>query len=299
VHRLARAAKVIAFSHGVHDVPGMLSNRRGLIVRLGHGLTAFKQTRPRTERTLDRMTRRVDLVPVASEFERANKATWGFDSEKLVVTGLARWDLMQAARNEAHTSDRVLFALTGRDWIGPRSLEGTEYWSVMRSLADAHWLRPLLEPEGLSIELFLHPLIRDALEVELRALDPRPRLLTRGGHLPAALTRAALVVTDYSSVAWDALYLGIPVLFFHFDVDEYLAHRDSFVDLRSRLFGPATRSVDGLREGIEAFIANGRSFPGWEEDQRRWSDIAFAYRDAENAARVVAEIDTALTRART
>ena len=44
-YRLTASADVLAFSHGVHDLPGLLHNRDATIARLGHGLTAFKKTR--------------------------------------------------------------------------------------------------------------------------------------------------------------------------------------------------------------------------------------------------------------
>ena len=47
-HRVVAAADVLIFSHGTHDLPGLLANRSATIARVGHGLTAFKQTRGRS-----------------------------------------------------------------------------------------------------------------------------------------------------------------------------------------------------------------------------------------------------------
>jgi hypothetical protein len=290
-HRMVASADVLVFSHGIHDLPGLLANRSATIARLGHGLTAFKQTRGRRPRSLQRMTDRVDLAPVASPFERSHKESWGFDPAKLPVTGLARWDLMRRARAAAIESDTVLFALTWRDWIEPGSLLGTDYLSSLSSCADSDWFIDVLGPSGLRAQLFLHPLVREALLPRLSEMGRAPDLVTRGRDVPDALARAALVITDYSSLAWDALYLGIPVIFFHFDLEEYLAHRASFVDLRGRLFGPTARSVAELDSAIRSFVANGLRLPDYEADQERWTRTAFAYQDDRNCERIVVAIE--------
>lgn len=290
-HRLVRAADVLAYSHGIHDLPGLLSNRSAVIARLGHGLTAFKRTRGRMPRRLQRTVNRVDLAPVASTFEQENKEAWGFPREKLPVTGLARWDLMRRLRQETDERDTVLFALTWREWMGPSSFRETPYWRTMTELADTRWFTSLLADAGLSTTLFVHPLIRETVVSGMASLPRPPQLITRGKEVPAALARSALVVTDYSSLAWDALHLGIPVAFLHFDLDDYLSRRSSFVDLRSRLFGPAVPTVGDLADTVAEFLGDGCRFPEYEEDARKWADLAFAHDDERNCERIVHSID--------
>ena len=103
------------------------------------------------------------------------------------------------------------------------------------------------------------------------------------------------MITDYSSLAWDALYLGIPVIFFHFDIEEYLAHRASFVDLHGRLFGPSVASVAELDSAMRSFVADGLRLPAYEADQERWTRAAFAYKDDKNCARIVDAIEQVTT----
>ncbi len=110
--------------------------------------------------------------------------------------------------------------------------------------------------------------------------------------MPDALARSALLITDYSSLAWDALYLGIPVIFFHFDVEEYLAHRASFVDLRGRLFGPTTHSVAELESAISSFVANRTTTTRLRgRSSTAGPSTAFTYQDDKNCERIVAAIE--------
>jgi CDP-glycerol glycerophosphotransferase (TagB/SpsB family) len=190
----------------------------------------------------------------------------------------------------------VLFALTWRDWINPSTLPHTGYWTELAACADARWFAEALAPRGLKVRLFLHPLVREALLPRFEAMPEAPELVTRGGAVPEAVARAALVVTDYSSLAWDALYLGIPVVFFQFDLEEYLVHRASFVDLRSRLFGPTARTVSELESTLSSFVADDLRLPSYEADQTRWAKSAFAYTDDRNCERIVASIERVRSR---
>ena len=263
------------------------------IARLGHGLTALKKTRQPTARSR-RMTSRVDVAPVASGFEREHKHSWGFEDHQLPITGLARWDLMMKERGESPQQDEVLFALTWRDWITPSTLRQSVYWQQLSQLADRLW-RPGEGGLGdLRAALFLHPLVREALAQgfqDLPANPPaNPRLVTRGTQLPAALARAALLVTDYSSLAWDALYLGVPVIFFHFDRAQFLTHHGSYIDLGSRLFGPIAETIDELQTYIRDLLAHG-DLAGYKDAQAAWASRAFAFTDDNNCRRVVQAIE--------
>ena len=126
----------------------------------------------------------------------------------------------------------------------------------------------------------------------LHSLPTKPRLVTGGSQLPAALSRSALLVTDYSSLAWDALYLGVPVIFFHFDRAQFLTHHGSYVDLGSRLFGPTAETVDEFHTYIADFLANDRRLVGFENDQAAWASRAFAFTDDGNCRRVVEAVGT-------
>ena len=100
----------------------------------------------------------------------------------------------------------VCVDLARLDYPGhPRESEHRQQLSL---LADRLWRPDGAGPDGLRPTLFLHPLVREAMAPRLRYLPTKPRLVTGGSQLPAVLSRAALLVTDYSSLAWDASVPG-------------------------------------------------------------------------------------------
>jgi CDP-glycerol glycerophosphotransferase (TagB/SpsB family) len=294
-HRLTRAADVVVFSHGVADVAGLYSNRRGVVVRLGHGLTAFGLTRGKTAHSLRRMVRRVTVAPIASQFERQHKLEWGFTADQLPITGLARWDMLRAERGRADGDARDLFILapTWRSWLTRGGLTESDYWRAVSSVVESETLRRLLRESGLRLALFVHPILRAQVADRVQR-DDRVEFIRRGADLPAALARARLFMTDWSSIAFDALALRVPTLFWHFDVDRYLATRGSYVDLKQRLFGPTVETAHDIEAAVARFVRSGLKFPDFEADQAEWARRAFAYEDESNSARVVAEIERQL-----
>ena len=86
------------------------------------------------------------------------------------------------------------------------------------------------------------------------------------------------------------------MIFFHFDIKEYLAHRASFVDLRGRLFGPTVASVAELDSAMGSFVADGLRLPTYSADQERWTRAAFAYQDDKNCERIVTAIEQVTSR---
>ena len=296
-HRLARGAVVIVFSHGVQDVPGMMWSSAALRVRLGHGLTAFKRTKGRTSGSVRRMSAAVDLAPVASVMEQDHKAEWGFPRSKLPITGLPRWDAMLSERAVAAPRERplVLYAPTSRPWHNAADASPTGALRPVHDLLTSPRLRALLAEGAFDLAVYFHQNTR----YRFATFDWLPHgveIITEESVLPRLIAAASLVVSDYSSILWDALYLDTPVVFFQFDREEHVRLRGSYLDLDTRLFGPNTDTPSEALDALEAAVSDGFQLACWREDRQRWQDRAFAFRDDRNAARVVAAIEERLDR---
>lgn len=289
--RLTRSADVVVFSHGVQDVAGLYGNRRGVVVRLGHGLTAFSKTQGATPVSLRRIVERVSIAPVASEFERAHKREWGFTDAQLPVTGLARWDRLRSLAVPTTERRTVLFAPTWRPWLTADEFAGSDYWRNVDAFIADEALRERLAAAGLELAVFAHPAVRSML-VERLGSSGGVQVLQHGDDVPEVLGRSALFVTDFSSICFDALTLRVPVAFFHFDLERYLEDRGTYIDPRQRLFGPVAHDPAELRELITAAVGDGRWFTEFEPDVERWAAMAFAHEDSRNCDRILDAIDS-------
>jgi hypothetical protein len=284
----ALAADVLVVSHGLHDVPGFASPRASALrVRLGHGLTAFKTTKPPPLRSQADLARLYGLVPVASEFERKNKQTWGIADDALVVCGVARFDDLVARARASAPEPRVLYMPTWRDWLG-----GVDDASPLLAFLRHPALAPALRARGVHLDVYLHRLFAQGWRDALRDVDGDVvHVYGVDVDVQGLLARSRALLTDYSSVTWDMLYLDRPVAFFAPDVDDYVAHRGGYFDLRHDLPGPCARSADAAVRDVCDVIDGGFVV---DAAGRAWQGRAFAFRDDQNCARIAAAIDQKL-----
>lgn len=106
----------------------------------------------------------------------------------------------------------------------------------------------------------------------------------------SALAREChLLITDYSSVYIEALYLSKPVVCFGYDIDHYKAHEDGLLyDLDLVFPGPVTRHFEELVSAIESRLDLPPSVVA--QEQRTAKKIFFKHNDAMNSHRVKSEI---------
>ncbi len=67
------------------------------------------------------------------------------------------------------------------------------------------------------------------------------------------MTMADMVITDYSSCAFDAAFVGIPVLIYADDISDYIDKRGEFMWRRDELPFDVAEDNEGLKNNIKAF----------------------------------------------
>jgi len=76
-----------------------------------------------------------------------------------------------------------------------------------------------------------------------------------------ALVNAAILITDYSSVAFDFAYLDKIVYYYQFDAEEVLSgghtYRPGYFDFKTDGFGPVSSELNELENQLEQFLTNG------------------------------------------
>jgi CDP-glycerol glycerophosphotransferase (TagB/SpsB family) len=137
---------------------------------------------------------------------------------------------------------------------------------------------------------------------------PHPNFqpILRSLELPASITpltfegtdvqqlyaRCALLVTDYSSVAFNTAYLDRPLVYFQFDQEAMLrgAHmgRQGYFDYEDDGFGPVARDLPSAERAVVAAIEHGARPTARYRDRIA---ATFPQRDGGACARVVAAVE--------
>jgi CDP-ribitol ribitolphosphotransferase len=103
----------------------------------------------------------------------------------------------------------------------------------------------------------LHPFVREPLPIPEamrdRIVDASARP-TAGSPAPIEtndlLFAVDLLVTDYSSIVYEYSILGRPMLFFAYDLDDYVASRDFYEPYATFVPGRIIRTFDELLDAI-------------------------------------------------
>ncbi|MEI7745159.1 MAG: CDP-glycerol glycerophosphotransferase family protein [Chloroflexota bacterium] len=249
--------------------------------------------------------RGIDLFVVSTGAELASVAGDGtgyaVTAKETRLTGLPRFDrLLERGRVTPPDLARlVLVAPTWRAWLTQPLERGSQRRDLGAELPGSdylrRWMAILRSPEieavirarGWRLGFMPHPNLQQILpSVDLP--EHVERLSFAGSDVQGLYARTALLVTDYSSVAFNTAYLDRPVVYYQFDRDRVLsgAHvgRRGYFDYERDGFGPVATDHDAAVAAILAAIERGPR-PAPEHGAR--ISATFPVRDGGACERVV------------
>lgn len=264
-------------------LPFFIQKKR--LVFLQHGVTAMKR--------VDFLYGKgqygaCDLFVVTSQFERdIVKKYFGYSDREILVTGFARWDVLQDCSRGRR---EILINPTWRNWLESSDenlfLESS-YFKNYKALLESEKLKNILEEHDLTVKFYLHSKFREHMK-DFSASSERIQMIAFGEQpLNELLMSARLLITDYSSVAWDFFYQKKPVIFYQFDREIYLEKHGSYMDLETELFGENFVELDSLLEEVEREAEQDFELP---LPYRQMQENYFAYQDNENSKRICEQI---------
>lgn len=283
--RLDALAEFYIVSHGIRDVmPSLYHNQIGVykkpVVYLQHGITAMKVI------GIDNKSYGgcIRKFIVSSEFEKRllikSRQFWDYE---LAVTGFSRYDKLDVSKTDG---GYIWIMPTWRDWLAfsPREFANSEFCIYYRKLLSDKRLLKLLREKNCKIvfslhiefekfKLFFEDLENDVVEItdmHQKAICDRIR-------------ECKMMVTDYSSIIFDVVYLNKPALFFQFDRDTYDLYRGSYINMEKELPGKVAEDYETLVESLMQTVNSGFKIPEQYLQRRK---KFFDYEDARNSERI-------------
>ncbi len=267
------------------------------LIQLWHACGAFKTFgftrlgKPAGSPQPTRNHRSYDYVTVSSTYcKRCHSEGFGISDEKVVPTGIPRTDVFfsdeykQKARQDffarypAMQGKKILlFAPTFRGTV-----KETAYYPVERLDVGA-----LLRALGPDYALIIkhHPFVPQTQPVPE---DCRDRVvdLSASSELNDLLFVCHAVITDYSSLIFEAALLKLPMLFYVFDLRDYVRDRDFYFDLPRNAPGRLVYTQQELTDAIKR-----EDFDSGRMDA--FAKLFFDQFDGQSTARVAALIQQA------
>ncbi|MBI5974449.1 CDP-glycerol glycerophosphotransferase family protein [Staphylococcus canis] len=193
----------------------------------------------------------VDLFVTSSEREKEIVVRdLKFDAHQVLVTGLARFDSL--FDNNIQTRDQILIIPTWRDWLtNIESVQESEYRERIETLLNSPYLKTLHDM-GNQILFCLHPNMQPFIDV---FNVPNHVHTMRQGDIDVQhlIKESKLMITDYSSVAFDFSFLEKPVIYYQFDKERFLGKDPSHLDLEAELPGVIVNNLQSLETTLKYF----------------------------------------------
>lgn len=249
---------------------------------LQHGVTALKK--------VDRLFGKHSPNPmkwfVVTSKKEKDLVVKEFDykPEFVPITGFTRWDVLHDKRDP---KDRfILMMPTWRAWledVSNEQFQESDYYKAYVDLISKPELANMLKENGLYLVLYLHPKFAQYIETFQSVKDDLIRCVPFGQEpLNEIMMRAEMLVTDYSSVCWDMMFMNKPVVFYQFDRDTYLTAHGSYIDLEKDLPSDNTRNGDEVLKYMQDYIDNGFKI---KDEYQAKVDSFYAFRDTKNSQR--------------
>lgn len=200
----------------------------------------------------------------------------GMKPEDLYVTGLAKFD--RCYMNEG--ADKIVIMPTWRRWEtnqAKKDVEGTGYYRMIETMYKA-------VPEELrdKVVILPHPLMAERFKSEEGGLGGSILL---ADSYDEVLRDCSLLITDYSSIAYDAFYRGANVVFWWRDKDECMKHygEGSYLMLNEgNVFGPVCMEPDEITKAVRELYRK----PQTPESKEKYSKIV-EFHDGRNSDRII------------
>jgi glycosyltransferase involved in cell wall biosynthesis len=199
--------------------------------------------------------------------------TYRYTEREAKLIGLPRFDrLLEAGKRFGPDQrDLILVAPTWRQWLSESEPIVTGRHAVREEFAESEYAREwsavlnspeladLAERSGLTIALLLHPNFQDSARLDV---GPHVRHLSfEGQNVQETFARSRVLVTDYSSMFFNAAYLERPVVYFQFDHERVNAGwhlgRHGYFDYERDGYGPVTFSADQAVAAITKTVESG------------------------------------------
>lgn len=226
-----------------------------------------------------------------------------FTSKEVKLTGLPRFDALLSAAQVVPDDDRnlILVTPTWRSWLAAPLAPGSQRRGAVPDIAESEFgqmwgallrssrLASVASEHRARIALLAHPNLQASLE-HLDVPDHVDVLSFENAAAKLHFARTRVLVTDYSSTAFNAAFLNRAVVYFQFDRELMLggAHvgRRGYFDYERLGMGPLTTSVVAAVDAIDDALHHAGPPQPYADRIARM----FPFRDGRCSARVVEEI---------
>jgi CDP-glycerol glycerophosphotransferase (TagB/SpsB family) len=237
---------------------------------------------------------RLFVTSAKPEYRSIIDGDYLYSKNEVTLTGLPRYDKL-----ENNPQKKILIMPTWRSFLTPKrnnlgvseknpNFTKSKFYKFYNNLINNRELLSKVKEKDYKIKLCLHPAMIS--EAETFKDNKYVEVSKDICNYSKEFSEGSLLVTDYSSVAFDFAYLRKPIIYSQFDLkDVYSKHtfQKGYFDYKEDGFGPVCKDLNSTVDSIIKILDSGCKI---EKRYRDRIDRFFEYNDRNNCKRVYENI---------
>ena len=247
-------------------------------LRRQHGIT-----KDNVSLWLRKYDKNLDMLVTVSEIEAQSflEYEYNYDENIIKVVGFPRFDnLHNDSKNK-----QILIMPTWRrniDHMDNEQIVNSLYFKKINELFNNKRLIKLAKEYGYAIIIKPHPKILDIIDL----FDTNDYVyIDKISSYQDLFNNSSLLITDYSSVAFDFAYIKKPVLYYQYANDYHF--EETFFSYEKMGFGEVINDINELIKVIEEYLLNNCQM---KDIYKQRVDSFYKFKDKNNCKRVYNEI---------
>lgn len=221
---------------------------------------------------------------------------FGYNANIIKLTGLPRFDNLHLQRTN---KKRIIIMPTWRYWFNLKSKQGddfdkefksSEYLLQWKELLESKLLDNLIIKHNLEVIFYPHRNMQSYLPEMRKSINTKVIIASwKDYNLQELLITSALMITDYSSVFFDMIYMKKPIIFYQFDYEKFRKgqYKEGYFDYFNNPFGNSYREIEPLMLELQNYVNNNFLV---NDSYLLAHERYFPYFDTDNSERVYEEI---------
>lgn len=251
---------------------GLISSDK---IFLQHGVT-----KDNISSWLHKYEKNLKLIVVVSDDEKKSfmEDGYNYNEDIIQVLGFPRFDNLE---KKDKLSKQIVIMPSWRKkllYAPPQYILDSEYFQAINSLINNEKLMEICEKYGYEIIFKPHPRVYDYIEL----FDTNEYVkIDENMTYQELFKNSDLMITDYSSVAFDFSFMEKPVIYYQYS-DDY-NFKEGYFKYKTMGFGEVTNNQEELMATLEEYLKNNCQM---KDEYKSRVDSFYKYKDKNNCKRV-------------